>query len=89
MKHVFGLRRGNSSLILRGSNGRCIRQHIVGSGAHHNHMLRHRHHDETGGALNLNSIVSTMHNAPKAISNVVRKGAGATARTYIPLKFRL
>jgi len=87
MKHVFGLRRGNSALILRGSNGRCIRQHIVGSGAHHNHMLRHRHHD--GGALNLNSIVHTMHSAPKAISNVVKKGTGASARTYIPLKFRL
>jgi len=87
MKHVFGLRRGNSSLILRGSNGRCIRQHIVGSGAHHNHMLRNRHHD--GGALNLNSIVHTMQSAPRAISNVVKKGTGATARTYIPLKFRL
>jgi hypothetical protein len=83
MKNVFGLRRGNSSLILRGSNGRCIRQHIVGSGAHHNHMLRHRHHD--GGALNIHSIVS----APRAISNVVKKGTGASARTYIPLKFRL
>jgi hypothetical protein len=85
MKHVFGLRTGNSSLILRGSNGRAIRQHIVGSGAHHNHALRHQH----GGALNIHSIVSTIHSTPKAISNVAKKGTGATARTYIPLKFRL
>lgn len=87
MKHVFGLRQGNSALILRGSNGRAIRQHLVGSGAHHNHMLRNRHHE--GGAINLHSIVNTLHSAPKAISNVVKKGTGANARTYIPLKFRL
>jgi len=87
MKHVFGLRQGNSALILRGSNGRAIRQHLVGSGAHDNHMLRNRHHD--GGALNLHSIVGVMHSAPKAISNVVKKGTGASARTYIPFKFRL
>jgi hypothetical protein len=87
MKHVFGLRRGDSSLILRGTNGRAIRQHIVGAGAHHNHMLKNRNHD--GGALNLNSIMHTMQSAPRAISNVVKKGTGATARTYIPLKFRL
>lgn len=81
MKHIFGLRnRGDASLILRGNNGRAIRQHLTGAGAHHNHMLKR------GGALTLHSVVSTIHSAPKAIANIVKKGTG---RTYIPLKFRL
>ncbi len=80
MKHIFGIRnRGDAGLLLRGHNGRAIRQHLTG---HHNHMSR-------GGALSLHSIVNTISHAPKAISNVVQKGAGKSARTYIPLKFRL
>jgi hypothetical protein len=81
MKHIFGIRnRGDAALLLRGHNGRAIRQHLTGI---HNHMRR-------GGALSLNSIVHGItHSAPKAISNVIQKGSGKSARTYIPLKFRL
>ncbi len=80
MKHIFGIRnRGDAGLLLRGHNGRAIRQHLHG---HHNHMSR-------GGALSLHSITSALSHVPKAISNVVQKGAGKSARTYIPLKFRI
>jgi hypothetical protein len=78
MKHIFGIRnRGDAALLLRGHNGRAIRQHLTGI---HNHIRRQ------GGAVSLHSMVHTLSSAPKG---VVTKGAGKSARTYIPLKFRL
>eukprot|EP01039_Chlorochromonas_danica_P011386 gene11386-12721_t len=61
--------------LLRGHNGRAIRQHLNG------------HHRGTsgGGALTANSIVSNVMSAPKKVANVVQKAG----RTYIPLKFHL
>ncbi len=39
MNHVFGIRRrGEAGLLMRGSNGRAIRQHLGNSA--HNHMRR-------------------------------------------------
>jgi hypothetical protein len=79
MKHVFGIRRaGEAGLILRGHNGRAIRQHLTGI---HNHMRR----GYGGGAIIPQSVVSNVMSAPTKISNVVKKAG----RTYIPLKFRL
>lgn len=77
MRHVFGIRNGNSALLLRRHNGRAIRQHLTG---HHNHLRGHH-----GGALTAQSIVSNVMEAPKKIANVVKKAG----RTYIPLKFRM
>jgi hypothetical protein len=75
MKHVFGIRRaGQAGLLLRGHNGRAIRQHLNG------------HHNRIGGALTTRSVMSTVMEAPRKVANVVKK---ATGRTYIPLKFRL
>jgi hypothetical protein len=79
MKHVFGIRRaGEAGLLLRGHNGRAIRQHLTG---HHNHMRR----GHCGGAIIPQSVVSNVMSAPSKISNVVKKAG----RTYIPLKFRI
>jgi hypothetical protein len=76
MKHVFGIRRaGDAGLLLRGHNGRAIRQHLNG---HHNHMHR-------GGAIIPQSMINSVKSAPAKISNVVKKAG----RTYIPLKFRI
>jgi hypothetical protein len=73
MRHVFGIRNGNSAMLLRGHNGRAIRQHLTG------------HHRYGGGALTANSIVSNVMEAPKKLVNVVKKAG----RTYVPLKFRI
>lgn len=52
MKHVFGIRRaGDAGLLLRGHNGRAIRQHLTG---HHNHMRR----AHGGGAIIPQSVVT-------------------------------
>jgi len=76
MRHVFGIRNGNSAMLLRGHNGRAIRQHLSG---------HHRHSGHNGGALTANSIVSNVMEAPKKLVNVVKKAG----RTYVPLKFRM
>jgi hypothetical protein len=73
MRHVFGIRNGNSAMLLRGRNGRAIRQHLTG------------HHRHRGGALTAQSVVSNVMEAPKKLANVVKKAG----RTYIPLKFRM
>ena len=42
MNHVFGIRRRrDAGLLMRGSNGRAIRQHLGSS--EHNHMRRGGH----------------------------------------------
>lgn len=74
MRHVFGIRNGNAAMLLRGHNGRAIRQHLTG---HHNHLRGH--------AMTAHSVVSNVMEAPKKLANVVRKAG----RTYIPLKFRM
>lgn len=77
MRHVFGIRNGNSALLLRGHNGGAIRQHLTG---HHRHIS-----NTSGGALTANYIVSNVMEAPKKLVNVVKKAG----RTYAPLKFRM
>jgi len=76
MRNVFGvnLRGGSAALMLRGSNGRSIRQHLSGN---HNHLRKKI--STGGGAL---SISNTVKGLSKKVVNVAGK-------TYIPLKFRI
>jgi len=79
MKHVFGLRRrGDAGLLMRGSNGRAIRQHLGNS--EHNHMYHHH-----GGNL-IKPIEDTIVDGLKDMHLM---GKGKNAKTYLPLKFKM
>ena len=77
MQHIYGLRRrGDAGLLMRGSGGRAIRQHLGHSP--HNHMMVRR-----GGSI-ISAPIHTVEHALKGL----HIGGGKGARTYIPLKFK-
>ena len=77
MNHVFGIRRrGDAGLLMRGSNGRAIRQHLGSS--EHNHMRR-------GGHL----FSPTQHTVEHAMNNMHISTGGKGIKTYVPLKFKM
>ena len=77
MNHVFGIRRrGDAGLLMRGSNGRAIRQHLGSS--EHNHMRR-------GGHL----FSPIQHTAEHAMNNMHISTGGKGIKTYVPLKFKM
>lgn len=79
-QHIYGFRRvGPASLMLRGRQGRSIRQHLTGEhssprphlvGAH-SHVSHHRIYPEGG-----------------AVSNAVVKGVSRAIKRYTPLRFK-
>jgi hypothetical protein len=85
MRNVFGLRRiGHAAMLMRGQNGRAIRQHLGrGSTVHHGALLPTTmgrsivHH----GALLPTTMGKGVAKRPKAIT--------LNGRTHIPLRFRL
>jgi hypothetical protein len=79
MKHVFGLRRrGDSAMLLRGHNGRSVRQHLKGL---HNHMARRYH---CGGALMSKDVMPAP--TPAKVDKILAK---ANPKSYVPLKFKI
>ena len=85
MRNVFGLRRiGHAAMLMRGQNGRAIRQHLGrGSTVHHGALL-----PTTMGR----SIVHHVALLPTTMGKGVAKRPKAitlNGRTHIPLRFRL
>jgi hypothetical protein len=77
MNHVFGIRRRvDAGLLMRGSNGRAIRQHLGSN--EHNHMRR-------GGHL----FSPIQHTVEHAMSNMHISNGGKGIKTYVPLKFKM
>jgi hypothetical protein len=100
MRNVFGLRRiGHAAMLMRGQNGRAIRQHLGrGSTVHHGALLPTTmgrsivHHGALLPTTMGRSIVHHGALLPTTMGKGVAKRPKAitlNGRTHIPLRFRL